>query len=337
MKNIHEIFNRFHLLSRLLIVIMIGSLGFLGACSSDDDDTGIDDTSGVSAFNFTADNTRIAAEIAAAAMEFFPTFNQVSMAMLEILAGETYPPVSPFDLPLCTNTGIGSASLSWDDADSSGNLTVGDTARLTFTTCDVDLSGETISGTVDFEAVSVMLPTSVGIDVSLALTINLGAETTDVAGSFGFTVETIDTLNFTNVYTALDVPGQTITISENGTPYFKAGCLTVTQSYYITDVQYGMYNLATRGVINASNQILSLASGPAVEFMGGDMYTGTQRLLSISEPNCGSIGAPGGVADSDGSYMDMEAPGGGLLTLHTFDKDGTEFHTEETTWSALTD
>ena len=339
MKNFTEIFNRFHHFPKLIVVIMIGSLGFLGACSSDDETTAIVDTSGVSAYNFTTDNSRIAAEIAAAAMEFFPTFNQISIAMLEILAGETYPPGNSLPLLLCTNAPTGTAVLSWVD-DGSGNLTVGDTANLNFINCDVDSSGEAISGDVNFEAVDVTLPTSVGISVSLALKLDLGTgETTGVVGNFGFTVETIDQLNFTNVYTADNDSGQTITITENGVPYFKAGCLDVTQTYYIDDVLLGYYNLAASGVINAGNQILSLKSGPAVGFMGGDMYFGTQGLLSTSVPDeCGSVGAPLGIPkDSDGSYMDMEAPGGGLLILSSFKKDGTPIYTEETFWSTLTD
>lgn len=192
---------------------------------------------------------------------------------------------------------------------------------------------------MDFEAVSVTLPTSVGIDVSLDLKLVLGTETAGVNGNFGFTVESLDQMNFTNVYTALDKRDQTITITENGVPYFKAGCLNVTQTYYINDVMFGYYNLAASGVINAGNQILSLAKGPAVEFMAGDMYTGTQRLLSTSEPDdCASVGAPIDVPDnSDGSYMDMEAPGGGLLILQAFRADGSEIYTEETFWSTLTD
>ena len=259
--------------------------------------------------------------------------------MLEILAGETYPPGNSLPLPLCTNAPTGTAVLSWVD-DGSGNLTVGDTANLNFINCDVDSSGEAISGDVNFEAVDVTLPTSVGISVSLALKLDLGTgETTGVVGNFGFTVETIDQLNFTNVYTADNDSGQTITITENGVPYFKAGCLDVTQTYYIDDVLLGYYNLAASGVINAGNQILSLKSGPAVGFMGGDMYFGTQGLLSTSEPDeCGSVGAPVDVPDdSDGSYMDMEAPGGGLLILSSFKKDGTPIYTEETFWSTLTD
>jgi hypothetical protein len=343
MKNIHEIFNRFHLLSRLMIVIMIGSLGFLGACSSDDDDTGIVDTSGVSAFNFTADNTRIAAEIAAAAMEFFPTFNEVGLAMIDTLLNGD-PLESPFpDVIPCTNAPTGSTSLSWTDTDSSGDLTVGDTARLTFTACDIpDDSGEIISGTVDFKATSVEVPVSIGplilgIDVSLDLTITLGADTTTVAGDFGFTMSTTDMVNFTNVYVAVDALGQAITITENGIPYFKAGCFNVTQKYTMVGVQNDMYDLAPLGAINASNQVLSLAGGPDLMFIDGEMYAGTQRLLSISAPDCASIGAPDGVPDSDGSYMDMEAITSGLMVLHTFDKDDFEFHTEETSWTALTD
>ena len=337
MKNCNEIFSRFHRFSRLMLVIMIGSMGFLGACSSDDDDTGIDDTSGVSAFNFTANNTTIAAEIAAAAMDFFPAFNEIGLVMIDtLLSGD--PLESPFpDIIPCTNAPGGSTSLSWVDTDSSGDLTVGDTATLTFSACDLDNSGETISGTVDFKAASVLVPASLGIDVSLNLTINLGTETTTVAGDFGFTMSTSDMVNFTNVYVALDAPGQTITITEKGIPYFKAGCFKVTQTYNMVGVQNGMYDLAPTGAINASNQILSLAGGPALMFIDGEMYTGTQRLLSISVPDCASIGAPDGVPDSDGSYMDMEAITSGLMVLHTYDRNVVEFFTEETSWTALTD
>jgi hypothetical protein len=338
MKNIHEIFNRFHLLSRLIIVIMIGSLGFLGACSSDDDDAGIDGTSGVSAFNFNENNTRIAAEIAAAAMEFFPAFNQISITVLDILAGETYPPVSPFILPLCTNTGIGSASLSWVDADESGDLTIGDTSTLTFTSCDLDFSGETITGTVDFDTVSLTeIPLSLGINVSINLSINLGTETTTVAGKFSFNTTTADLESFTNLYTAVDNLGQKVTITENGVTYFEVGCFTVTQTYSIASVMSDNYGLAPSGVINASNQILSLNDDSPLTFANGLMNAGTKRLLSVARPECASIGVPGGVSNSDGSYMDMEAIGDGLMVLHTFRADGTEFHTENTSWTALTD
>ena len=344
MKNIHEIFNRFHRFQKIMVVIMIGSLGFLGACSSDDDTTPapiVDDPSAVTAFNFDDTNTRIAAEIAAAAMEFFPTFNEVSMMMLKILADEAYPPTSPFDLMLCINTDTDSSSLlSWLDKDESGNLTVGDTATLEFKDCDIpDESNETITGTVGFEAVSLTdIPLSIGINVSIDLTITLDPDTTAVAGKFGFTTTTVDMENFTNVYTAVDVPGQTITITENGTPYFKAGCFNVIQTFD-SSVVSGMYELDPSGVINAGNQIMSLKDGDALMFVGREMYTGTQRLLSTSEPDeCASVGAPSGIPDdSDGTYMDMEAIVSGLMTLHTFYKDGTEFHTEDTSWSALTD
>lgn len=337
MKNITEIFNRFHRLSRFMIVMMIGSLGFLGACSSDDDDTGIIDTSGVSAFNFNESNTRIAAEIAAAAMDFFPAFNEIGLTMIDtLLSGD--PLESPFpDVVPCTNAPAGSTSLSWADTESSGDLTKGDTATLTFTACDVDNSGETISGTVDFTAADVFAPASLTIDVSLDLSINFGADTTTVTGNFGFTMSTTDMVNFTNIYVAVDALGQTITITENGVPYFKAGCFNVAQTYTMVGAQNGMYDLAPSGAINASNQVLSLAGGPALMFIDGEMYSGTQRLLSISVPECASIGAPGGVPDSDGSYMDMEAITSGLMVLHTFDKDGFEFFTEETSWTALTD
>lgn len=335
MKSTKETSNQFNRAQWLMAIVMIGSLSVLGACSSDDEDAGIDSGATVTAFNFNANNTTIAAEIAAAAMDFFPAFNEIGQTMINILAGETDPLNSPFDLMLCTNVGTGSSILDWVD-DGSGDLSVGDTATLTFTACDVDNSGETISGTVALKAVNVVIPASLGFDVSINLTINLGADTTAVAGNFGFTMSTLDGTNYTNVYVAVDAPGQTIAITENGVKYFEAGCFNVTQTYTMAGVLNGMYELAPIGAINASNQVLSLAAGPAVMFIDREMYTGTQKLLSVSRPDCASIGAPNGVADSDGSYMNMEAITSGLLTLHTFDVNDVEIFTVETSWTALT-
>jgi hypothetical protein len=100
----------------------------------------------------------------------------------------------------------------------------------------------------------------------------------------------------------------------------------------------GNFGLAPGAVINAANQILSLNKlDPPLTFVGGAMDAGTKRLLSVAEPVCASIGVSGGVNNSDGSYMDMQATGGGFITLHTFNKDNVEFFTEETTWDMLTD
>lgn len=271
-------------------------------------------------------------------MDFFPAFNEIGLVMIDTLQSGD-PLESPFaDVIPCTNVGIGSTSLSWVDTDSSGDLTVGDTATLTFTACDLDFSGETISGTVAFEALSVsVLPPGMGFNVSINLTINLGADTTIVAGDFGFNSSTTDLTNFTNLYVAGDVPGQTITITENGVKYFEAGCFQVSQTYNIADVMLGNFGLAPRAVINAANQILSLNNDPPLTFVGGAMNAGTKRLLSVAKPECASIGVPGGVSNSDGSYMDMQATGGGLITLHTFDINNVEFFTDETTWDLLTD
>ena len=65
------------------------------------------------------------------------------------------------------------------------------------------------------------------------------------------------------------------------------------------------------------------------------MESGTKRLLSSSVPDCATLGVPNGVADSDGSYIDMEALGGGSIRLHTFDSTNSEIHTEDTTYNAL--
>jgi hypothetical protein len=58
----------------IVTVALCASLVVLGACSSSDDGDG-DATIDLSAFNFNASNSTIAAEIAAAAMSFFPGYN----------------------------------------------------------------------------------------------------------------------------------------------------------------------------------------------------------------------------------------------------------------------
>ena len=80
---------------------------------------------------------------------------------------------------------------------------------------------------------------------------------------------------------------------------------------------------------------MALADGPQLTFVGDRLESGTKRLLSLSVPECVALGVPGGVGDTDGSYLDMEALGGGGIRLHTFDAGGVEFKVMDTTWDAL--
>ena len=53
---------------------------------------------------------------------------------------------------------------------------------------------------------------------------------------------------------------------------------------------------------------------------------------------CTTVGVPStGVGGSDGSYIHMEALGGGNMRLHTFDAMNVEVFTVDTTWDVLID
>ena len=323
----------------VIAIALVAGLGILGACSSsDDEEAGFVPSTGPLAYNFDAKNAVTAAEIAAAAMSFFPGFTAVSQVVIDRLLTDE-PVNSPFDLMLCN--GSGDSILTWDDADRDTDLSIGDTASLQFTNCDFDTSGETVTGTVDIDAtsVSVALPAvDVGYAASVDLTISLVPDTTDITADFNARMSSPDGNSFTSVYTAADAPGKTLAVTENGTGYFTLGCFNVTQTYDLAGLGAGTYNLdpAPLGAINASEKVFSLARGPVLSFIADAFESGTQRLLSLSAPDCASIGAPNGVPDSDGSYLDMIALGGGNLMLRIFDVDNIETSSIPTTWDSLT-
>ena len=338
MKSILEKSRRLIRKQGVIAIALVAGLGILGACSSsDDEEAGFVPSTGPSAYNFNAGNAETAAEIAAAAMSFFPDFTAVSQVVIDRLLTDV-PANSPFDLTLCNS---GAARLFWVDTDGSIDLSVGDTASLQFTNCDFDGSGETVTGTVDIDAtsVSVALPAvDVGYAASVDLTISLVPDTTDITANFNARMSSPDGNSFTSVYTAADAPGKTLAVTENGTGYFTLGCFNVTQTYDLAGLGAGTYNLdpAPLGAINASEQVFSLARGPILSFIADEFESGTQRLLSLSAPDCASIGAPNGVPDSDGSYLDMIALGGGNLMLRIFDVDNIETSSIPTTWDSLT-
>lgn len=323
---------RFLRLTGIVGVITIGIISVLGSGGGGDDVEGTPQGN-ITAFNFTAGNTFTAAQLAASAMSFFPSFTDVGHIVLTTLATSD-PNNSPFDVAICSNAG--SSILSWNDADSSGDISVGDSALLQFTNCDIDGSGATASGTVSFVAASVdpdPLPNSVGLTIAVNLTINAAPDTTTLTANFGVISSTTDNITFTNDYTANDPSGQKLAISENGTTLFQFGCFNVSQTFSIAIP--GTYSLSPNGVIYASNRIMSLAGGPSLTFVSNAMNAGTKRLLSLAVPGCDALGVLNGVGDSDGSYLEMEALSGGNIRLHTFDTNNNEFYTEDTTWSAL--
>jgi hypothetical protein len=290
--------------------------------------------SSIKAFNFNPGNSAAAAQVAASTMAFFSDFSTLGHKILTTLAVSN-PANSPFDLALCMNTG--KSKLSWIDSDQSGDISIGDSAILQFTNCDLDGSGTTTTGTAKLGITSVNpdpLPNSVGLNVAVNVTVNDTPDTTTYIANFAETSSTADNTNFTNIYTANDTSAQHLSVTKNGSTLYEFGCFTVTKSFSLAN-SAGTYKLQPSGVINAADAIMSLAGGPELSFISDKMETGTKRLLSLAVPECATLGVPNGVGDSDGSYIDMEALGGGNVRLHTFDTTNTEQSTIDTTWDAL--
>jgi len=290
--------------------------------------------SSIKAFNFNAGNSVAAAQVAASIMAFFSDFSTLGHTILTTLAVSN-PANSPFDLALCTNTGM--SKLSWIDGDQSDDISIGDSATLQFTDCDLDGNGATTTGTAKFGVTSVNadpLPNSVGLNAAMNVAITAAPDTTSYTANFAETSSTVDNTKFTSVYTANDTSAQLLTVAKNGSILYEFGCFNVIKSFSIAD-GVGTYKLQPSGVINAANAIMSLAGGPELSFISDQMEAGKQRLLSISVPECATLGIPYGVGDSNGSYLDMEALGGGNVRLHTFDAANVEQSTIDTIWDAL--
>ena len=336
MKNSNKKLNRFLRISGTMALIIFGILSVSACGGGGGDDDGDGDVTGVTPFYFNAGNTVEAAQLAADAMSFFPAFSKVSQEVITLLAVSD-PGNFPLDLVgVCANAGT--AKVSWNDADSSGDLSAGDTVSLLFTNCDID---GIASGTIDIAVTSAELnlqpPESVEFAASVNLNINDAAGTATFTANFDASWSTTNDSDFINVYTADDASGQKLTVSENGVTLYQFGCFNVTHAFYIGNSE-GTYQLTPDGVINAADRIMTLAGRPLLGFINDAMESGTKQLVSVPMPECTAVGIPSTwVGFSDGSYIEMEALGGGNIQLHTFDVDGTEFFTVDTTWDLLMD
>ena len=342
MKSSHEFYRRSLRTLGIGAVVILGILSTLGSGSGDNNGGGTfsgSTPSSIKAFNFDASNTDTAASLAASAMSFFSDFTATGQEVIDMLSTSD-PNNSPFDLTSgCQNPGDNpAANLTWTD-NGDGFISVGDKATLQFTNCDLDGSGATGTGTVDFTVTAVdpdPLPNSVGLDVAVNITFNDTPNTIKYTATFAVTSSTPNNADVTVLYTADDSKGNHLTVTENGITRFKFACFSVTKAYNVgTDP--GTYALSANGVINASDSIFSLVGGPPpqLSFASDWMESGTKRLASLSSPACATAGAPHGVNDSDGSYINMEAQGGGMIRLHTFNLSNVEFFNMDTTWDNL--
>ncbi len=323
----------------LLVVVLSCILLIMNACGSDSSDGGVVVYSDHSAFNFDAANTEVASEIAASTMSFFPIYAELSQTVITVF-GIVEPMYSPFNLSaiLCVS---GIAIMYWYDNDLSRDFSAGDSASLQLTDCDLmNGTGDTVSGSIDI-AFSTVDESQPGFSSTHAATVDLTiGSATDAKGfvsMFSGSVDTADGINYSSAYKAADTNDQTLTITENGVDYLTLGCFSVTTTYDLL----GLLNdrtvdLSFSGVINATDKILSLDGGSTVSVLIGIYESGAQRLLSTSVPNCASTGTSHDIADSDGSYLDMEMLGGNVVQLVTYDRNHDQTFSIVTTWEQLT-
>lgn len=320
------------------LVFLLGILSTLGSGGGKNNDGSVSGAtpSSITAFNFDAGNTLDAAHSAAAAMAFFPNFTSTARQIQTTLAASS-PDNSPFDISVSMCANAGHAMLTWIDADHSGDLSIGDSAALLLTNCDLDRSGATATGTVKLGVTSVDASPpsdSVGVNASVNLAVNKAPDTTILTGYFKATSSTANNADFTYTYTTSGSASQKLTATKNGGALFELGCFNVTETFNIADGA-GTYKLASSGVVNAAKSLMSLANGRQLAFISNHLESGNQHLLSSSTPACAAVGAPAGAGGADGSHIDMEALGGDTVRLHTFDTSHLEVSTTDTTWIAL--
>ena len=321
------------------IVVVLGILSTLGSVGISGGNNGDATPAGalpakISPFNFNADNSLSAAKAAVSAMSFFPKFSTIGQEILNTMSVSD-PVNSPFDLGMCTNSG--QSMLKWIDGDHSGNVSMGDSATLQFTNCDMDGSGSITQGNVEIGFTNVdsdPLPNSASLNVSVNLSNTDDPDSTTIVATFKVISKTQNNSDFTIDYIANDLFDQKLTITKNGVTQLEFGCFKVTHTFN-TASGSGTFVLSPSGAINTAHSIMSFANdNQQLSFINDTLESGTQRLLSSASPHCTSIGIPE-VGESDSSYLDIDALGGGDVLLHTFDGNDNEVNTIDTTWASL--
>jgi hypothetical protein len=286
------------------LLIITGMLVFaLARCGGGDGDGG-----GTIGFDFTpGGNESVALSLAKNTMAFYPIFSEIGYEAIDILVSAD-PNNSPYMVALCANATIGSATLSWDDTDSNLEISSGDSATIDVINCDLDNSETPVSGQIifTFSVVDIdNLPRQLELSIAFNISINDLSGDIVVTGKFGAITQTTNDANYTYTYVAQDVADEVISITRvNDQSRYMFGCYTVVHAFDIGAPD--TYDLAIAGVINSQNYIMSFEDGPPFTFINNLPYSGKKKLLSQSDPNCASVGAPNDVSSTNGMYMVFE-------------------------------
>jgi hypothetical protein len=300
------------------------------------------------AYNFTAANMTTAASIAASTTGLWSPFGQITMGMMEKLqTGPTPAAGQPHDLGICLLGGT--STFTWNDNDSDTMLSPGDAVALSFVNCDVGTvtEHEYMSGTMGLNFTTVAsgaTDSTYTADVTIDVT-SQSAETLRFSGVLQVNVNVVMGVN--NNITFNYTPGTqdgVITVDVNGQTAYELGCFNVThKSYEFGGMPGGfIYTLDPSTVIRTSNKIMTLmGGGQPMGFVSGapDEYPDVVSLTlnSISIPDCGALGVPNGVGNSNGNFVKITGLQNSSddIKLELFDKGNTLMHTVVTNWSVL--
>ncbi len=300
----------------------------------------------VQGYTFTAENAEEAGSLAAGTVEFFPAAGEVILVTVGWLraagvqAGRAAAQGVQMDLSaeLCAS---GSAILSWDDKDGSGDLSAGDVATLTFEACVLageEGDGAGADGTLTLAFTDVQLGTDpevaeadVEMDVSSEEEVNGTPQTSTYSGSFRVRLSTDAAGGTLSMAFGGTDRSDVITRAEAGEPAVTLGCFDVEIEAPLDTDGGGedWFTVALRGVADVEGRILQFGrygdgADTPVRFEGDLPVSGTLTLLGYDQRSeaglepCTAVGSSADV-QGDGSWMRMVATGGGTIRIERYD------------------
>ncbi|NIO16687.1 MAG: hypothetical protein GTN70_06775 [Deltaproteobacteria bacterium] len=297
-------------------------------------------TAAPEAINFTPSNMEGAAGLVTLGSELYYELSQVVLAMVDpLLVAAPMAPAAVIpvgDLGLCVNSTTGTSDLSLDDVDNSLDLSVGDSATLTITNCQLldptDL--DTSNGTLILTFVAIDLVSSQQtITADVALNVDVNPVDSFIA-NFRMQVTTTDWNTFNISVTALD-GNDIIVLNESGQTFYQLGCFDVALNFTLSIP--GIFTLIEEGVINVPGAgIMSFSNLSQLVFVPGP-YPDEGATRIDSGGTCAALGAPDGASGADGSYIIFTAVPDDFddITLELYDSSDTLLVTVDTFYGNL--